>query len=153
MNTFKTIPLTQGRVVKVDSEDYNYLSKNKWLYDSGYAKRHKKRPEKGWIIMHRVIMNAPNNLHCDHINGDKLDNRKSNLRLCSNAQNMMNRPKQVNNKSGFRGVSWHKQRRKWRAYIKSNGKQIALGLYDSPEEASKAYQEVAKDLFGEFYHA
>lgn len=149
----KKIPLTKGMFVKVDDRDYETLSQHKWLYDAGYAKRHKRRPERGWIMMHRTLLEAPRGMFCDHINGDKLDNRRSNLRVCTNGQNMMNRGRQSNNSSGFRGVCWHRQRNKWRAYIKRNGKQIALGLFDSKEAAAQAYKEAAQKLFKEFFNA
>jgi hypothetical protein len=146
----KKIPLTQGKFAIVDDKDFLALSKFKWLFDDGYAKRHKPSPEVGWLLMHRVIMKTKMGMFTDHINGNKLDNRRVNLRICTNAQNMMNRGRQSNNSSGFRGVAWHKQRKKWRAFIKINGKQKSLGLYENINDAVKVYEKEAQMIFKEF---
>lgn len=90
-------------------------------------------------------------MHIDHINGVRHDNRFSNLRVASNAQNMHNIGKYENNTSGYKGVSWHKAAQKWCAQIKVNGKRIYLGIYESAELAHKAYQDFALKVHGEFY--
>lgn len=89
----------------------------------------------------------------DHINGVKDDNRIANLRLATTAENGRNRGKQTNNTSGFKGVSWKKSDRRWCAQIKYFGRNIYLGLYSTPEEASAAYEAKARELFGSFYQA
>jgi hypothetical protein len=104
--------------------------------------------------VHRIIWafstgKWPND-QIDHINGVKNDNRLSNLREANTAQNMRNVGKQSHNTSGFKGVSWHKLRSKWRSDIKVNQKQIFLGLFNSPEEAHSAYCEAARKLHGDF---
>jgi len=86
----------------------------------------------------------------DHVNGAKDDNRLINLREATTAQNMRNVGKQSHNTSGFKGVSWHKLRNKWRSDIKINGKQLSLGLFNTPEEAYLAYCDAAKKLHGDF---
>lgn len=86
----------------------------------------------------------------DHINGDTLDNRRSNLRLCTVSGNNHNRMKSKNNTSGYKGVSWLKQNQKWRAYIKVNSKDKHLGCYLDKEDAARAYDKAAKEYFGEF---
>lgn len=86
----------------------------------------------------------------DHINGVKDDNRLSNLREATNAENMRNVGKQSHNTSGLKGVSWHKRTKKWRADIKENGKRIWLGLYDCPAAASFLYQINADKIHGKF---
>ena len=86
----------------------------------------------------------------DHINGMKTDNSIENLREASRSENNMNKPKQINNTSGYKGVCWHKAAQKWQAHIKINKKLKHLGLFDSPEEAYAAYCEAAKRLHGEF---
>lgn len=86
----------------------------------------------------------------DHINGNGLDNRRENLRLATKSQNNANRRISKNNKSGYKGVSWHKASGKWVAGIKVNGKSINLGGYDTPEQAHKAYCDAAIKYFGEF---
>lgn len=100
--------------------------------------------------MHRLIMNAQNGQMIDHINGNVLDNRKENLRLCNKSTNAMNCKVHKHNTSGYKGVAWHKQMKKWRAYIVINDKQKSLGLYKTKEEAAKAYNKAALELFGEF---
>ena len=105
--------------------------------------------------IHRlVILNfIPNieNYDCvDHVNGIRLDNTISNLRWCSNQQNCYNRSLSTRNTSGIKGVSWDKDRQKWRAIIFFKGKKISLGRYENIEDAKKARQSKAKELFGEF---
>ena len=86
----------------------------------------------------------------DHINRDRLDNRMSNLRMATRSQNSMNKGRRSDNKSGVTGVTWHKGSQKWRAVCHMNGKQIQVGMFDSIEEAAKAYAEAAEKLHGEF---
>lgn len=100
------------------------------------------------FYMHRMVVDAPFGSHVDHINGDTLDNRKSNLRLCTHAQNMRNRAMVSTNKSGFKGV-W-KHGRGYYATIHSRGKKARIGPFSSPELAAAAYAGAATVLFGEF---
>jgi len=86
----------------------------------------------------------------DHINQIKHDNRIENLRLATNSQNNSNRPKRKDNKSGFKGVSWHKLKKKWQAFITHNNKTIYLGCFTTPELAHDAYIAAAAKLQGEF---
>ena len=96
-------------------------------------------------------MNAQAGVSVDHRNGDGLDNRRSNLRPCSHSQNMCSQKKNITNKSGFKGVNFCKQQKRWRADITSQGKRYNLGRYDTKEEAKKAYDKKAKKLFGSFF--
>lgn len=86
----------------------------------------------------------------DHINRDRSDNRRSNLRLCSLAENNRNGSIRSNNNSGFKGVSWDKARGKWQAGIGLNGTRKALGRFDSAEDAARAYDAAALANYGEF---
>ena len=99
--------------------------------------------------LHRVILGITDpKIKADHINHDTLDNRKENLRVVNNSQNMWNKRKHKNNSSGFIGVSYLDGR--WRARICFKNKAISLGMYDTPEEASAAYQNAAKQYFGDY---
>lgn len=142
----KIIELTQGKQTIVDDEDYESVSQWSWHYNGGYAVR---CPVKGHkrTFLHRFIMNTPDGKETDHINGDKLDNRKENLRICNVSQNAANRKVQ-NNNSGYKGV--HYRRNKWEAHIKINGKLIDLGRHPTPEDAALAYNKKATEIFGEF---
>lgn len=102
------------------------------------------------MSMHRFIMDAPKGQQVDHINGNKLDNRKSNLRICSHSENLRNQRKPKDNKSGFKGVSWHKGAKRWCAEIRSNGKRHHLGYFDTAEDAAKAYDIAATLIHGDY---
>lgn len=102
------------------------------------------------VRMHRVIMNTPDDMDTDHVDGDTLFNLECNLRVCSTAENARNRGKSKNNTSGYKGVYWHKRIGKWSACLRYYGKLLHLGYYDIPEDAARAYDERAKELHGEF---
>ena len=157
----KKIKLTQGKYTLVDDADYEWLNQWKWcvIFDSNkkwYAVRaeyigkpgHKKRHT---INMHRLIMGNPMGLQVDHIGfTNTLDNRHSNLRIATKSENMRNRGRQANNTSGYKGVSWSKQNKKWYAWIGFNGKTHAIGHYDDIKQAATAYNQKALELHGEF---
>ena len=102
-----------------------------------------------WIFYYGV---NPDDM-IDHINGNRLDNRIENLRLCTPQQNQWNRSKSVKNTSGFKGVSYEKKNKKWRARIKIDGGNKCLGLYQTKQEAADAYNSYAKKIHGEFYRS
>lgn len=110
------------------------------------------RKNRKGIWMHREIMErmlgypVPDGLLVDHINGDKLDNRRENLRLATMSQNGMNRGKPKTNSSGYKGVYRHKQNERWVANIQVNGNTIYIGSFDTPEDAHAAYCAAA-DLY------
>tara|TARA_R110001632_G_scaffold194731_1_gene316180 strand:+ start:270 stop:815 length:546 start_codon:yes stop_codon:yes gene_type:complete len=87
----------------------------------------------------------------DHIDHNKLNNRISNLRSCTHQQNKFNQGKYSNNTSGFKGVSFRKPNKKWMAQIAQDGKIIYLGSFNCPQEASRAYEAKARELFGDYY--
>jgi hypothetical protein len=95
----------------------------------------------------------PGFLQIDHINGNRLDNRISNLRAATSSQNGRNRKVNSNNTSGFKGVYYHKKARKWTAQIKSHGRSHYLGYFDTPELAHMAYGKAAAELHGDFARA
>lgn len=100
--------------------------------------------------LHRLVMNAKEGEHVDHINGDKLDCRRENLRLCTHGENSRNRRMSKANASGRKGVHWRRRVGKWRAQIMLNGKHIHLGDFHCREEAAAAYDRAAAELHGEF---
>lgn len=155
----KKIPLTQDKFALVSDEDFDFLNQWKWYAfqpknnKTMYAfrtKGHGKGIKKSFA-MHFVLMKPAKGLVTDHINGDGLDNRRENLRICTTAENMRNRTRlNKNNKSGFKGVSWQEDHSAWRATVMFNRKQYFGGFYDTVKEAAKGYNQLAKKLFGEF---
>jgi len=147
--TVSLIPLTQSAHAIVDNEDLELLDGYRWSLTARrqlrYARRYVGRKA---VYMHREIMNAPAGMQIDHINGNGLDNRKVNLRLCNCSQNQRNARKRKKTTSRFKGVSWNNNR--WRARIYFNGEQITIGRFKSELEAAKAYDKKAVELFGEF---
>lgn len=152
----KEIPLHgkygEGRFAIVDDDDYEILKDYKWYVGThGYAQRCKyKNGRTEAILMHRVILNARDGELVDHINGNKLDNRKENLRIANQAQNMRNCGIRATNTSGYKGVRFHKASKKWKAEITKDYKNYHIGMFDTPEEAARAYDAKAVELFGEF---
>lgn len=141
----------------VDDENFDELNKYNWslTYGSGgryYAIRlnyiNKKRDK--WILLHRFLLNAPRNKEVDHINGNGLDNRKINIRLCTSAQNSWNTKKHKDNTSGHKGVSWDKFRSKWIAQMNFLGEHIFLGRFENKADAVLKYNEKVKEFRGEF---
>ncbi len=134
--------------IMVDDTDYKYLNSFSWQVskENTVVARINKRT----ILMSRLIMNAPENLEVDHISGNRLDNQRSNLRLATSSQNKMNRGPRKDNKCGYKGVSWHKQNKKWTSRIMANGKYQHLGLFDNILDAVEAYNSAAKKYFKEF---
>lgn len=149
----KLILLTRGEYAIIDNEDFEWLNQWKWFFDGKYAGRRNKTGDRE-IYMHRLINNTPEGFETDHINGNKLDNRRENLRTVTHQQNIFNRSRLPNNTSGYIGVSYDatttNKYKKWLARIKLNYKLINLGRYLTPEEASNAYNQAAKQYFGEF---
>ena len=153
----KEIQLTKGQVALVDDDMFDYLNQWKWyaseqkngkFYAARKIKLNSKRTS---IMMHRLIINnTDSKLHTDHINGITLDNRKINLRICTNSQNQMNKNAQVNNKNGFKGVSYNKEKKKYEVSITANCNKIFLGRYDNIIHAAKAYNKAAVKYHGEF---
>jgi len=149
----KTIELSQGKVALVDDENFEELSRYTWYAIRNrhrfYAVRHGKGPHYKVLSMHRQIVVPSRGLECDHINQDGLDNRRANLRLCTDAQNSHNQRSRCGS-SKFKGVTFRKDRKKWTAQITLNGKQRHLGYFLNEEDAARRYDKAACELFGDF---
>ncbi len=151
----KTIQLTRGKFTIVDDSDFELVNKFTWHANKSngwYAKTFINNNGKFVTLqMHRLILGCPEDMQIDHINGDGLDNRRENLRLCNNTQNHQNRHS-VLSASGYKGVYFRKygKRGKYNARIYYNGKSIWLGSFDSPVDAAVAYDNAALKYFREF---
>lgn len=141
----KKIPLTQGKFTLVDDQDYDFLNQWKWQVmiknNTAYAQRFENKTP---IRIHRFLLNPPKGFVVDHINGNGLDNRRSNLRVVTHRQNMQNM--HVKRSSKYPGVSWRKDRNKWEAKISINNKSKHLGHFKSENEAFEAYKEAVNAL-------
>jgi hypothetical protein len=153
---FELLPLrtrndrTVGHTM-VSREDAERLRQHSWRMSSdGYAVRTETRSGKRHTVyLHREVARPPPGQVTDHVNGDKLDNRRRNLRIATVAENNANsrdRPR----RSGFRGVYWHRQARRWVGQISVDGRLRHLGLFDDPMEAAKAYDLAARTAWGPF---
>lgn len=158
------IPLTKGYVAIVDDEDAD-LAEYKWRVlvhsNTNYAMRSiKKDGRSASMMFHRVLMEKVigrplEKLEVvDHIDGDGLNNLRSNVRLCTYSQNNMNKHKHKQPIAGMKGITRLKTKKEgWQAQIKINGKNVYLGVFPTAEEAYKAYCKVAIELHGEFWRA
>lgn len=158
----KLIPLTQGKLAQVDDEDYDDLMKFKWAVNNQRGYWYALTYFNGkYVSMHRLIMNPSKEMVVDHIDHDTLNNQKSNLRVCTKAQNNMNSKSQKNSRtSKYKGVCkkvarvkrsygyWEKTY--WYAFISINSRVKSLGLYSTEREAALAYNEAARKHQGEF---
>jgi len=156
----KKIPLTRGGFALVDNPDYDWLNKHKWYAKknngsyTSYAVRGiwmgggKIRTER----MHRTILGlqAGDGRQTDHRDGNGLNNCRSNLRICSHAENKQNSRKRIVATSQYKGVYWHRNANKWQSQIQVNKKNTYLGYFDSETDAALAYNQAALNYFGEF---
>lgn len=151
----KIIPLTNGGECLVDDADFEFVSQWRWRkLPSGHVYRSEsiRKSIGSWTkrahYLHRVLMDAPKGMLVDHEDLNPLNNQRSNLRLATKSQNNANSEPRKNNPSGYKGVYPYFKR--WRAQIKTSGKTINLGHYDTPIEASEAYGRAALQIYGEF---
>lgn len=147
------VPLTRGLEAVIDPADAGAVSQYNWHASTG---------TKGWVYaqtnihgqtvgLHRFLLKPPGNLFVDHINGNGLDNRRSNLRLATHGENSQNCRRPRRNTSGVKGISWHNATGKWQARIGCSGKSIYLGCFDRLDDAAVAYAQASAlhhGLFG-----
>lgn len=152
----KQIEMKNGYVAIVDDEDYSVVAMFTWCRNSGGYAVTNTYPGgvQRQVLMHRMILNAGANEVVDHINHDKLDNRRSNIRLCLHRQNQRNQLPQQSTASKFKGVTYDKldwcKLKPWMAQIKRDGKRKTIGHFATEFEAAKAYDTAAAILFGDF---
>ncbi len=150
----KYILLTQGKSAIVDEDDYERVNKLSWFAvrdeTRWYARSHEDKSMKYKVLpLHRFILNAPKGTYVDHINGDGLDNRKKNLRLCTNAQNCANRGASCNAEIPFKGV-FMSPAGNYRVTYTLNRKKTVIGTFRNPELAGKIFDVITKPIWGEF---
>lgn len=143
----------KGKASIVEEGDYERVAQHRWfLMVNGYAVTTLSTSSgKRTVLLHRMILDEPDSV-IDHANRDKLDNRRSNLRLATLSQNAANAKARSNSTSGFKGVYWSRRERRWKAEITVNGKKRSLGYFIIAEDAAQAYDGAARQHFGEFAH-
>ena len=151
------VTLTKGYEAIIDADDVPMASQFNWqalvFAHTVYAQRCTARDIDGKqtsILLHRAIMDAQKGVEVDHICGNGLDNRRANLRFATRSENMCNARMRLKNKSGYKGVFWHKGNRAWRAKIVLNGIAKELGSFNTPEAAYTAYVKASAEYHGEF---
>ena len=138
----KKIPLGKKEYALVSDEDFERLSQYSWHLDSqGYAYTN--------VSMHRLLMDFPKDMFIDHKDGNRINNQRENIRICTPAQNQHNRLKQKNNTTGYIGVSF-KERYGYFSSIRDKGKTKFIGYFKNPIHAAMAYDIWAKELRGEY---
>lgn len=153
----KIIPLTQGYSTLIDDEDFELVTQKNW-HTLHAARGPRANTNIRWgtgytgLTLGRFLMGLRpgDKRDVDHINRDPLDNRRSNLRIVTRAQNAKNRSIGRANTSGYMGVGWYKHYQNWRARITTDGKKVFLGYFESRESAARAYNNAAKKYHGEF---
>lgn len=154
----KRILLTTGEYTLISDEDFNKVNKWKWFFPQTiskdkYVKGHiyYKNGKKKSVRLHRWILDAPNNMVVDHIDGNVLNNQRNNLRICTRGQNALNKHKTTSNTSSkYIGVSWNTHWKKWSARITYDDRYYSLGYYHDEKQAALVRDEAAKRLHGDF---
>jgi len=146
------VPLTQGREAIIDAADVPLVAGYNWRLGKGdyEVRSYRDSGKQIAVYMHREIIRCQAGYEVDHVNGDGIDNRRDNLRAATKAQNAYNVGPRAHNTSGFKGVTFYKPTKKWRAMIMAQGKRRYLGYFTTPESAASAYAAASASLHGEF---
>ena len=156
MTPWRTIELSQGMLAFVDEEDYERLSRHEWFVQEQkngdyYAVRKEQHGGKVTkIYMHREILDAQPGEDVDHLHFQTLDNRKSEIRLCTRSQNCQHARLRAESKTGYKGVRYSRNKVGFQAFITKNGKRRYLGSFRDAIAAAAAYDFAALQLFGQF---
>jgi hypothetical protein len=143
----RLIPLGDGFYAYVDAADYEWLSQWRWHMNGGYAARMEKGKR---VYMHRQIMQPAQEKLVDHIDSNRANNCRSNLRVCNHLENQRNKRKENGSASRFKGVFYDKRYDKWRARCRCGGERRTFGCFDNELDAARAYDRAAVQWFGEF---
>ena len=152
------VTLTKGYEAVIDIADLDIVGNHNWCVTTGTQTMYAMRtdisgPRPKTVFMHRSIMNEPVGLDVDHVDCDGLNNKRENLRVATRTQNLQNQRLKNENTSGYKGVSWDKKRKKWRAQIRINKKSKCLGRHRTAKEAHAAYCAASKKFHAEFGRA
>lgn len=143
------ITLPSGHLALVDADDFARLARYDWrIQQPGHYVRATVNSAR--THLHRLIVGATAGQVVDHINHNPLDNRRTNLRICNDAQDLANKRRPRTNTGGYKGVVWRPSRHKWEASVQPRGKARFLGRFDDPWDAAQAYNSAALELYGEF---
>jgi hypothetical protein len=147
----KEIPLTRSKVARIDDEDFERVNRHKWYAESRGESWYARASFKGKLVyMHRFLLGADPGQMVDHKDGDGLNNTRSNIRLCTSAQNNRHARKRRNSASPFKGVCWSKSHQRWVARIRAEGIFHHLGYFLDERDAAIAYNHAAVEHFREF---
>ena len=146
----KILSLLRGQTTRVDDSDYPYLAQFRWrLNSAGYAIRSEQRGGRVFVVcLHRQLLGARRGQVVDHIDHDKLNNTRANLRIITQQENLRYRRCFGNNRSGFKGVT--RQHGKWHPRITVDSQILHLGFWGDPETAARVYDAAALQLFGDY---
>lgn len=150
----KMLPLTRGAYAMLDDDDFERAKVFKWCAiktPAGKLYAHRAKSEENqYVSLHRFVVRAMPGEFVDHKSGNTLDNRRANLRVCTQQQNGWNRARDARNKYGFKGIYYWRPTNRWMAHIRVNDHKIHLGYFSCPEDAARAYDAAAIEHFGEF---